>query len=920
MAVLTPLPPRPAPARALPRRLSRTTVLVADVVFGLVLLAIAFAGRVNGSPPASAVQTEPAQIVTRLDGIMQPGESTGLAVASDGSLAVVDRGRSVIVRLDANGQPLGEWGPSFGPGLDASDLAGITPDGDGWAVLDRGAQRIMRLDARGHGQLDRTIDLAQVGTYGPNGLASDGQGNLFMADTGRDRLVMFDSSGEISGTLGDPGTDLGKLRQPMFLAFAPDGGFFVTDWGNSRVEHFDANRHATTSWTLAVAAWGIAVDSAGRVYVPDGDHRAVSIFDSDGAFLGQVGSGPGSEAPIDATSQLAVSPDGARLWVLGDNSLTAFDLAPYANLQPQPIAEPVKVPLAVLGGALLLVAATSVVWTPRGHLPVRPPELAAAPPPARARRAPASAGFSFSRHWPSSSRQLGIEAACLVLIVGVALFLRAHDLDSLPHGMHGDEADSGLEGLRILHQGWIGLYSPLALGRPTGPLYLTAITVALMGNTILAVRMIPMIMGVLTVLALYFVVRRNGSAPLALMTAGVLAVMNWHIHISRIAFHPATWGLVVVLAAGALLEATRGRHWWWWLVGGTLAGAGVYFYQAAWLALAVFGVFVGLFVVTTWLLDNDRRTSVVAATACAAGVVIAILPMSLWAADPNNGYFNSFNLEASLNKPAFLQLAGGLERAAYLAGRYGSFWDGVCCHPRLDSIDGTGQVPIVPLLQLGIAGIGMVAAVRWWRHPLALLSIVFVFLAPVGAILTLGGDARRVFELVPFLAICTALGAYTMLRPAFQFGLPARAAAVGMVALLFGVVAYQNVNAYFGVFANSGADRWVFAQELTDAASYMAALPNGTHVYFYSDRWGVQYETARFLAPNASAEDRSREFSPAHVTDTSLTTQPAVFILIGQYRGLLVQLQSEYPGGETTYGGAHDDPTFIAYAPAANHA
>jgi hypothetical protein len=172
-----------------------------------------------------------------------------------------------------------------------------------------------------------------------------------------------------------------------------------------------------------------------------------------------------------------------------------------------------------------------------------------------------------------------------------------------------------------------------------------------------------------------------------------------------------------------------------------------------------------------------------------------------------------------------------------------------------------------------------------------------------------------VFELVPFLAILTAFAAYWVVASALRYRKPLGVALVSVVALVLGLVGYQNLHDYFGVFANSaGGDHWVFAQELTDAALYMAALPRGTHVYFYSDRWGVRYETTRFLDENVISEDRSREFSPLHVTDTDVTARPAVFVLIGNYRPLLQELQSKYPNGQTTYGGSVNDPTFVGYS------
>ena len=179
----------------------------------------------------------------------------------------MDRGRQVIIRLDASGQSVAEWGPNFGPGLDAKDLVGLAVDDAGGYVLDRGTQRIIRLDPRGQPLPQPPIDLEPLATYGPNGLAADGRGNLYLADTGRDRIVVFDSNGHMTGSIGDAGTELGKFKQPMFVAFGPDSSMLVTDWENARVERFDADRHATNAWPVPAHAWGVAVDALGRVFV-----------------------------------------------------------------------------------------------------------------------------------------------------------------------------------------------------------------------------------------------------------------------------------------------------------------------------------------------------------------------------------------------------------------------------------------------------------------------------------------------------------------------------------------------------------------------------------------------------------------------------------------------------------------------------
>src|SRR5918911_5297229 len=167
--------PTRAERRTGPRWRSRNALIGVGAVLGVVLLALAFGGSVPARPaagPAVSPSAPPVEIAARFSGVSPQGQSTGFAVAADGTLAVVDRGRQVVIRLDANGERLAEWGPRFGPGIVGQDLVGIAADGDGWWLLDRAALHVLRLDSRGQAQPDRTLDLVPLGTYGPNGLAT----------------------------------------------------------------------------------------------------------------------------------------------------------------------------------------------------------------------------------------------------------------------------------------------------------------------------------------------------------------------------------------------------------------------------------------------------------------------------------------------------------------------------------------------------------------------------------------------------------------------------------------------------------------------------------------------------------------------------------------------------------------------------
>ena len=343
-------------------------LLALDALFGVVLLGVAFLPALLSAlnpPPRAHVVVLPPQLVRRMDGIALPGQPVGFAMAPDGTLGLVDRGRGVVMHLDSAGRATAEWGPRFGSGLDAQDLLGLAADADGWYVLDRSALRVLRLDTNGRVEPERTIDLKPLAPYGPNGLGVDQRGNLYVADTGRDRVLVFDTSGRLVNTIGDSGRDLGKLRQPMGVAIAPDGSLLVADWENGRVERWNAQMEPASAWPLPSPALGVAVDPAGRVYVPDGDQRLVRAYSGDGQFLFQLGgSDAATRLPVESPVQVAVSPDGATLWVLGTDGLSTVDLRPFAEVRPSEVAAPVRWPLAVAGVVLLGVAG-AVSFAPR---------------------------------------------------------------------------------------------------------------------------------------------------------------------------------------------------------------------------------------------------------------------------------------------------------------------------------------------------------------------------------------------------------------------------------------------------------------------------------------------------------------------------------------------------------------------------
>ena len=184
------------------------------------------------------------------------------------------------------------------------------PAGDIW-IADTGHDRIAEYSPTGR----------LLATFGKNldqpaGIATDATGHIWVADTGHDQVVEFSPVGRVLAIFGSPGRGRGQLNQPVALTVTPFGDVWVADQGNSRVEQFSASGRYRTSFALPTPA-GVGLDVRGDVWVTSPAYapgNSVREFAPDGHELRSFGTTQAGYGDLGDPGGIAVGP-GGRIYV-----------------------------------------------------------------------------------------------------------------------------------------------------------------------------------------------------------------------------------------------------------------------------------------------------------------------------------------------------------------------------------------------------------------------------------------------------------------------------------------------------------------------------------------------------------------------------------------------------------------------------
>ena len=434
---------------------------------------------------------------------------------------------------------------------------------------------------------------------------------------------------------------------------------------------------------------------------------------------------------------------------------------------------------------------------------------------------------------PDRLRFSVVTGGILVAFVLIVAALRFHRLSEIPPGLYHDEGAHGVDALDVL-QGDHAVFFPENNGREGLIVYAVAPFVAVLGRTMLALRLPMALASAGTVFALFWLGQilfgkdeeSGRPAPwqgllIGGAAAGMLAVSLSQTILGRNAFRINLLPLTLSLCLALLWSGWRQRSWWRIGLAGAFAGLSVYTYMPARITPVLFLLF-GITLLAPFRPGISVRLRaelprigifLAAAALVAAPILIhfALHPdqfllrsSQLWLFDPGRSHGDPWG--------KFLQ----------------NVWLHVLAVGSRGDLNWRHNLPGQPLLSpwetlFFLMGVGV--SIRHWQRPANRLLLLWLVLLALPATLAFEGvpasNTIRMFGATTAIYLLAAVGmweTFLLLKRRWSnlavctslfSGKHSGRAAIGFAALLCGLILGQSVYTYRTYF-----EKWAIAPEL----------------------------------------------------------------------------------------------------------
>ena len=418
-------------------------------------------------------------------------------------------------------------------------------------------------------------------------------------------------------------------------------------------------------------------------------------------------------------------------------------------------------------------------------------------------------------------------------ILILASLLRVWALGSVPPSPDWDEVALGYNAYSLLQTGRdeYGEQLPIILRsfgdyKPALYAYLAIPFIGLFGLDTFAVRLPSAIFGILTVLAVFFLIKELAKREdVALLSALVLAISPWHIQFSRVAFETNIGVSLSIFAALFFLYGLRKNIFLF--LSAICLGLGLYAYQSEKVFVPLFAL--GLIIIFFKELRQVKRNFLIGAVC--VGLIISLPMLVSMLGDSTTllrardvSVFNQQSDDYKINAEKLIvdrQTNDGIglildNRRILFAKQiienyllhFDLNWLFITGDMVRHHAPGMGNLYLIelPFLLIGIYSL----LFKKYPRKMKLLLFFWILLAPVPAAITKDvPHAVRVFHMIPAITTLVAIGIYETLIFMRRHAILAKVF-IPIIGLLYMINIFYYLNQYFVQLPYFTSKEWQF--------------------------------------------------------------------------------------------------------------
>jgi len=432
------------------------------------------------------------------------------------------------------------------------------------------------------------------------------------------------------------------------------------------------------------------------------------------------------------------------------------------------------------------------------------------------------------------------EVFLVLFVLFVALFFRLWQINNIPPGLFPDQAANGLDIVEYIFKGNLKVFFERGLGREGLFFYIQALMVKLFGIGVFPMFLGSALVGILTVVAGYFLTKALFNKEIAFLASFFFATSAWHTTCSRTGFRAITLPLFLTLfflfSVLLLKEKPGTKKILFAVLSGVCLGLGFYTYPSFRLVFLILVVLLGATLIKNrvFIKSHLKEFSIILFVA-----FLVCLPLisyfwhhpqyfferaktvSVFNPDVNRGHLFSLLLENVKKTCLMFFLKGDVNWRHNVSG-----------FPMIDPL-------LFPFFLFGFL-YSLCLGLKDLKH-LLLTSWFLIMLLP--QILTAESipHGLRTLGILPPALIFPALSIYLLKEkfPLFRKGL------LFFIIPILAFDFFWNAYLYFGISRQSPGFYYAYRQDLTKVSEYIQKRNNKEKTYLVLDPYSVQ--TVQFL-------------------------------------------------------------------------